>query len=825
MKRSTTLVKLELHRDLAQRKFCFAGNLAAKVERQDRPTMTMQSTWSVLVFFLFLLTSVSGALGGTTRSFDSDWLFFKGDSPGAERQMFDDTQWRKLNVPHDWSIEGPFAETNPTGPGGGYLPSGVGWYRKHFRLPIADAGKRVFVDFDAVMANSDVWINGTHLGKRPNGYVSFRYELTGHLQFGNAQNVLVVRADNSGQPASRWYTGAGIYRHVRLVVTASVHLGHWSTFITTPKVSVERAVVRVESEVVNQSSTPRNVTLQMTLQRPDGSIVNTIDTGPQTVEAGKSVMFVQEIETAKPELWGLETPALYSMLVRVREGKDTLDREAFPFGIREYHFDPATGFWLNGKNLKIKGACLHHDGGAVGSAVPLGTWERRLTSLKQIGVNAIRTSHNSVSPEFLELCDRMGFLVVAEMFDVWISAKRPYDYHLYFKEWSVIDTRDSVHRDRNHPSIVVYSAGNEIRDTVNSDLAKSTLRLLLETFHQNDPTRPVTQGLFRPNVSHDYDNGLADMLDVIGQNYREKEILAAHAADPRRKILGTETTHDRNAWLAMRDSPPYAGQFLWAGVDYLGEAHHWPEIAADFGLLDRTGAFKVRGYERQSWWSDGPVVHMARRVARREASPTDPGYETVEQRQAPSLFSDWTPSDISPHKENVEVYSNCEEVELLLNHKSLGVKTPPVDASPLNWSVPFEPGMLRAECRVKKQVVAVHEMGTAGRPAKIALSADKSKLSAQWDDVSYLTATVVDEHGVPVPSADNLVSFTVAGSGEIIAVDNGDNMSTEPFQARERHAYQGRCIAILRMLKPHGRARITASSQGLAPASVSINAE
>ena len=294
-----------------------------------------------------------------------------------------------------------------------------------------------------------------------------------------------------------------------------------------------------------------------------------------------------------------------------------VDEDAVPFGIREFRFDAATGFWLNGRNFKIKGVCLHHDGGAFGAAVPLRVWERRLEILKRLGVNAIRTAHNPPAPEFLDLTDRMGFLVMDEMFDSWTVAKNPYDYHRYFNEWSRIDTRDIVRRDRNHPSIIVYSAGNEIRDTPKAELAKTILRGLVDVFHENDPTRPVSQGLFRPNVSRDYDNGLADILDVVGQNYRENEILAAHRQKPTRKILGTENTHDRNAWLALRDNAPYAGQFLWSGIDYLGEARAWPGIGFPFGLLDRTGTPRPRAFERQSWWSDEPMVHITRRVAPR----------------------------------------------------------------------------------------------------------------------------------------------------------------------------------------------------------------
>ena len=752
---------------------------------------------------LSLAVCLSAAPRSTT-SFDSDWRFLKADAPGAEAPEFADASWRTLNVPHDWSIEGPFDQNNPGGPAGGFLPYGVGWYRKHFVLPAADATRRVFIDFDGVMANSDVWINGFHLGKRPYGYVSFRYELTGHLKFGNDSNVLAVRADNARQPASRWYEGAGIYRHVRLTVTDPVHFEHWATFVSTPKVASNEATVHVQSTVVNQSDAPVTVALQIAIVGPAGKTVRTVPTTAENLAPRKSADFAVDIPVASPEIWNFDHPAMYHAVAKVIAGTSSLDDETVFFGIREFHFDAATGFWLNGKNFKIKGVALHGD-------------------VKQLGVNGIRVAHNPVAPEFLDLCDRMGFVVMDEMFDCWTVAKTPYDYHLYFREWSKIDTTDTVRRDRNHPSIVVYSAGNEIHDTPKADLAKEILKGLVDTFHAADPTRPVSQALFRPNVSHDYDNGLADMLDVVGQNYRENEILAAHEAKPTRKILGTENTHERQVWLALRDHAAYAGQFIWCGIDYLGESHGWPSVAAFSGLLDHTGGFKPLAYQRQSWWSDKPMVRMTRRVAPPPVAPTDPGYEATQRREVQTLFADWTPKNSSAHEENVEVYSNCDEVELLLNGKSLGAKPLPADASPRNWRVSFEAGSLKAIGRNKGQVAANDELRTAGAPAKIVLAAERGKLTPEWDDVSYVTASVVDDHGVVVPSADHMIAFHVAGPGVIAAVDSADNASHEPFQASERRAYEGQCLAILKATAASGRITVTASSAGLAGASAAID--
>ncbi len=772
---------------------------------------------------LFLLGAAAlPAASRMTLAFDADWRFLKADAPGAEKPDFADAGWRTLNLPHDWSIEGPFDRQNPTRGAGAFLPAGIGWYRKRFTLTPDQARRRVWVEFDGVMANSDVWINGFHLGRRPYGYVSFRYDLTGHLSPGREANLLAVRADNSQQPASRWYAGAGIYRHVRLVLADPVHIEPDSLFVTTPRIETAQATVHVAGSVVNQSDAPRTVSIEVAILGPNGKTVKTSDPRTLLIPPAASADFQQDVVIQKPELWDLDHPALYGALVKVRAGKDTLDDDVAPFGIREFHFDAATGFWLNGRNFKLKGVCLHPEAGAVGTAVPLRVWARRLEQLRRIGVNAIRVAHNPPAPEFLDLCDRMGFLVMDEMFDCWTVAKNPYDYHLYFREWSHIDTRDTVRRDRNHPSVVLYSAGNEIRDTPKADLAHEILQGLVEVFHSNDPTRPVTQALFRPNVSHDYDNGLADLLDVVGQNYRENELLAAHQAKPTRKIVGAETTHDRRAWLAMRDNPAFSGQFLWAGIDYLGESPGWPAVASYSGLLDKTGAMKPIAWERESWWSEKPMVHMVRRVAPRQASPTDPGYEGRRPIPPETLFDDWTPADFSPHQETVEVYSNCAQVELSLNGRPLGSQALPADASARTWQVAFEPGTLRAACPGEAgKPGPAYELRTAGKAAKILLSADRNPLPPGWDEVSFVTATVVDENGVTVPAADPVIAFKVEGPGVVAAVDSADNTSHEPFRASERRAYHGWCVALVRARR-EGRMLVSASAEGLASEPLAI---
>lgn len=751
-----------------------------------------------------------------TRSLDTAWQFLKNDAPGAEQPDFDAAQWHTINLPHDWSIEGPFDEKNATGGAGGFLPSGVAWYRKQFKLDDLSENSRYFVEFDGVMENSDVWINGIHLGKRPNGYVSFRYELTEHLKKGS--NVIAVRADTSAQPASRWYSGAGIYRQVRLIETPRLSLVLGETQIVSSEISEKSATISVHAKATNQSEKETVVSSVLKIRDPAQTDLATQKVEDIRLKAGETVDLNFKVTLKNPALWSIEHPHLLTAVIGCNS-----DRESIHFGIRDAHFEPATGFWLNGKNLKIKGVCVHHDGGAFGAAVPLSIWRERLSRLKQLGVNAIRTAHNPPAPEFLDLCDQMGFLVMDELFDCWTVEKNPHDYHLYFNEWSKRDLRDTVLRDRNHPSIILYSAGNEIHDTPQEKLAYDILSGLVSTFHEYDPTRPVTQALFRPNKSHDYDNGLADLLDVIGTNYRDIELLAAQKAKPTRKIIGTEQSHDRKVWLRCRDNPQHAGQFLWTGIDYLGESRKWPTIASGSGLLDKTGAIRPMAWERASWWSSQPVLKIVRRTGEWKFAPTDPGFTPLDRAQV--VFADWTPRNAEPHEETVEIYSNCATVELFLNDQSLGAKELPADASPRTWKVSYAPGMLKAIGREGKNIVATDELRTAGAAAAIQLTSHRSKLTPDFDNVSIVTATVIDAQGTRVPDAAQLIRFAVEGPGSIAAVDNGDINNHEPYQATQHLAHQGTCVAYVRATESKGTIKIRAETEGLKTGSVQIETE
>jgi beta-galactosidase len=750
-----------------------------------------------------LFAGAALAEGRVTTSFDTGWRFFKGDAKGAELPSFKDAGWRVLAVPHDWSIEGPYDQANPAGRGGGYLPAGTGWYRKRFTLPEGDAKQRVRIEFDGVMANSDVWINGYHLGKRPYGYSSFAYDLTGHLKFGKGQaNVLAVRADNSVQPASRYYTGAGIYRHVRLVSTAPVHFGPGGVFVTTPEAGAASATVAIKADVINQGAAGGEYSLRTEIFDPSGKPVQSVEAS-QPVGPGQSIDIVQSAALASPQRWSPEQPALYRAVSTLRRGAEVLDEQETVFGVREARFEADTGFWLNGVNLKIKGVALHHDAGALGAAVPLAAWRRRFELLREVGVNAIRTSHNPVAPEFLDLADRMGFLVMDETFDTWMEAKHHGEqgYNRFFASWWEADTRAMVLRDRNHPSIVIYSVGNEIHDNLDDAEGFKKYRQQQDLIHSLDPTRPVTMALFRPGLSKVYENGFVETMDIVGQNYRENELVAAHLAKPSRKVIGTENGHTLAAWLALRDNAYMAGQFLWVGFDYLGEAD-WPATTYNQGLFDRAGNWKPLAYQRQSWWTGKPVVHIVRRS---------------DNAGTGNWVADWTPVDFDTYDDaRVETYSNADEVELFLNGKSLGAKARPADDSPRSWSLPFAKGTLRAVARNQGQEVATDELKTAGAPARIVLSTSGSdQLGAGWDDAAFVTARVVDADGVTNPNGSVAISFSVSGPGQLAAVDNGDINSHESYQSSTCKSALGQCLAVLKASATSGAITLKASAPGL----------
>jgi beta-galactosidase len=793
---------------------------------------------------LFAVVAACGANAARLReSGDFDWRFSKGDVTGAEQPGFNDSSWRKLNLPHDWSIEGPFDEKAPTGGPGGFLPTGVGWYRKTFTLSDAMQGRKISVEFDGVYENSDVWINGTHLGTQPYGYTSFACDLTPYLSDDGAPNVLAIRIDNSAQPNSRWYSGSGIYRHVWLTATDPVHVAHWGTYVTTPAVSAATATVRIRTWVLNEEPREIRVTLANEIVDADDRVVATVQSDAALAPGERE--FAQSVELAAPRLWSTRTPNLYRLRTTVTANGAARDNYETTFGVRSIVYDIDRGFLLNGEPVKMLGMCLHHDGGAVGAVVPEGVLERRLRLLQEMGCNAIRCSHNPMAPELYDLCDRLGLLVMDEAFDEW-TIRKPQIQHGYsdwFNEWYERDLVALIHRDRNHPSVVMWSAGNEILEQREPNGAE-VLGKLVTIFHREDPTRPVTAAMDNIfTADGPAPKAFPDLLDVVGYNYvnrwldrRETFFGPDRSTFPQRKFVGAEDagTHEVRGDYAFRATPAgtperaeYAskiieteklwkfalthdyviGHFMWTGVDYLGEAH-WPRRSSSSGALDTCGFPKDCYYLFQSIFSEKPMLH---------------------------LLPHWNWAGREGQVVPVLAYTNCDVVELTLNGRSLGAKArefpqhgflrgwvypkPPVSPTTadlhLAWDVPYEPGVLKATGWKDGQKVCETEVHTAGPAAALTLAVDRPTLRADARDVAHVTVTVVDAAGYVVPGADNLVKFDVQGAGTLIGVDNGNPESHEDFKSAERRAFGGLCLAIVQTGTAAGKIRVTASAEGL----------
>ena len=777
---------------------------------------------------LMILSGCSSTASRITDDFEFNWKFARGDLPEASERKFDDTRWRTVQIPHDWSIEGPYSQDNASCTG--YLPGGVGWYRKTFRLDPSQKDKLIAVEFDGIYNNSEVWINGHYLGKRPFGYIGFQYDLTPYIRF-NGSNVLSVRVDHSYVADSRWYTGSGIYRHVRLVIDDSVHITHWGVLVTTPIIESDGARINIQTRIENESQRTAAIKLVSEVHDPRGLLVKSIQT-EQSLSVSSEEIMGQTIEIPDPVLWDIDNPALYTLKSILLVNDMIVDEVDTPFGIRSFYFDPDKGFFLNGRNLKLKGMCLHHDAGCLGAAVPEKTWHRRLMAMREIGCNAIRCSHNPPAPEFLDLCDQLGFLVIDEAFDEftppkkkWIKGRnegRPdfYGYGEVFKEWSRRDIQDMVRRDRNHPSIILWSVGNEI-DFPNDPFSHPVLgenyqpnqppaenltgygRPLVEAVKELDTTRPVTVALAQAPMSNAV--GFADLFDVVGYNYQEQYYETHHAQYPDRCLYGSENGRSLEAWLAVLRHDYIAGQFIWIGIDYIGEAGIWPMKSWTGGQFDLCLNKKPVGWFRQSLWAEKPMIYLACRPDREPGRRWD--------RNQP-LDSHWN----WPGESTIEVtcYTNCDEAELFLNDQSLGIQQ--MELAPrrqLRWHIPFAPGTLKAVGRCKGRKTAEYILQTAGAPEKIRLIPDCVYLQADGRDVCHLKFEIVDENGNRLPEAENRVTFSIEGPAEIIGIGNANPASHQPMQADSLNVWQGRGLAVIRSQGIAGPVSITASSPGL----------
>jgi len=764
---------------------------------------------------------------------DADWRFRTGDFATATAPGFDDAGWRTVHLPHDWSIEGPFGPEY--GSGNGYAPGGIGWYRKHFTLDAAHKDKLVALEFDGVYDHAEVWINGHFVGGRPYGYSSFECDLTSLLRFGADENVVAVRVDHSRFADSRWYTGSGIYRHVRLRITDKLRIGHWGTYITTPEVKEGSAVVRVETAMENGSGQSQAFSLQLEVLGPDGQVAGSAAQAA-TVEAGKNVTVVQAIPVARPQLWSPMSPVLYTLKSRLLVEAAAVDETATPFGIRTLRFDPDKGFFLNERSMKLKGVCIHHDGGPLGAAVPDQVLERRLRLLKELGANAIRTSHNPPAPELLDLCDRLGLLVKDEAFDEftpaknkWVSGRNVgqpsrFGYAELFDQWSVVDVQDMVRRDRNHPCVILWSIGNEI-DYPNDPFSHPVLgnqyrpanppgeglvkcaKPLIEAIRKLDATRPVTAAL--ANMAMSDAVGLGQLLDVVGYNYQEARYPADHRKYPQRCLFGSENGHQLGNWAVVRDNDYVAGQFLWTGIDYLGEANRWPNRGSSAGLLDVCGFKKPSAWFRQSLWSDKPMVYLCASGGRGMGPRGARGEEHWNWPAATSV--------------TISCYTNCAEVRLTLNDKEIGTKRLAEAASGvLTWPVPFEPGVLKAVGLQEGKAVCEFALTTAGPARRIELRPDVTGVRANGRDICHVEFRVVDDKGARVPDADQEVSFEIAGPAVILGIGNADLNSPDNYKDQVHKAYQGRGLAILQSTATPGSITLKAAAAGLEPAPLTL---
>lgn len=782
---------------------------------------------------------------------ETGWNFLDTDIMGGENPEIDAGYWENVIVPHDWAISGAFDPSHDaiefrrrrgddeepiriTGSTGALPHVGVGWYRKEIEIPESYEGKSVLIEFDGAMSYAQVYLNGEYVGEWPYGYASFGFDLTPYVKLGQS-NLLAVRLENKPN-SSRWYPGAGIYRNVRLIVTGPVHMKQWGTYLTTPDISEGKGTVQLESRLVNNSGTTRNISVETRILSPDGKEVASLSTDADIAE---EVKINQTLEVPEPQLWSVETPVLYLAETRILENGEEMDRYKTSFGFRYFEFTNNNGFFLNGKRVQLNGVCLHHDLGPLGAAVNLSSLRHRMKMLQEMGCNSIRTSHNPPTPEMLDLADEMGFLVIDEAFDEWKHAKVRNGYHILWDDWAEKDMTALIHRDRNHPSVIMWSIGNEIQEQ-GIEGGEVYCQLLVDICKREDPTRPTTAGFNQWQAA--IENGFADIVDVAGWNYKPQHYNFIHNKFPHWKMYASETASTVSSrgeyffpaeekvhytrepyhcnsfdnefprWatspdreFAAQDSFPYmAGEYVWTGFDYLGEPTpynvQWPSRSSYFGIIDLCGIPKDRFYLYQSKWTDKEVLHLL------------PHWN-------------WEPGD----SVSVHCYTSYDRGELFLNGESLGIREK--DPSHLYttyrlvWDdIIFQPGELK--------IVALDEqnnplkeavMQTAGKPAKIVLEVDRNEIVADGKELAFVTVTIIDDNGVVCPRADNLVQFAVEGEGTLRAVGNGDPTSLESFVEPFRKAFNGKCMAILQSASESGKITLTATGEGLEQQQITIN--
>ncbi|MFY9151510.1 MAG: glycoside hydrolase family 2 TIM barrel-domain containing protein [Prolixibacteraceae bacterium] len=773
--------------------------------------------------------------------FDFEWQFHLGGAQGAEQPGFDDSSWRTLDLPHDWSIEdlpgadSPFNRDAISQVNGGFTTGGTGWYRKSFVLDEEQNSKRIVIQFDGIYMNPEIWINGVSLGSHPYGYTSFWFDITKHVIFGKP-NVLAVKVRNEGEN-SRWYSGSGIYRHVWLKVLEPVHVAQWGTSITTPEVNATSAKVNIGIKVNNQADKVLNIKVVTRILNGKGEETNMTES-EQTVEKSDLSEFVQEVVVKNPNLWSTDSPGQYTAISDVYSNDKLVDRAETKFGIRTTEFDVVKGFQLNGKSLKLKGACFHDDNGPLGSKSYDRAEERRVELLKASGFNAIRCSHNPPSPAFLDACDRLGMLVIDETFDMWQHPKNPNDYSLYFEKWWQKDVESMILRDRNHPSIILWSIGNEIPGMNKPEVVK-TAQMLADFVRKSDPSRKVIAAV--NGLNPDKDPFIAT-LDIAGYNYgsggdhlKDNIFNNDHQRVPSRIMIQTESypLEAFQSWMDVTDYPWLLGDFVWTAFDYIGEASigwrgyyqkqdFFPWNLAFCGDIDICGWKRPQSFYRDALWMTNQLSLFVK--------PPKPTFEENPNRESWSKWhwldavADWNWKGYENTSLEVSAYSSCEEVELFLNNKSLGrKKTDRSTEFKAIWYIPYQSGELKAIGYQDKKQVNTAIMQTANEPTQIKLTADRNEIKADGQDLSYITVELLDNKGIRNPKADNLVKFELEGPGTIVGVGNANPVSLESNQQPQRKAWQGRCLVIVKSGKKEGNLKLKATADGLAAASIQIN--
>lgn len=800
-------------------------------------------------FFYFIALLIAAFLAGSplkaqvsfgdAKLFNEHWLFSLSDDSTFVRPAFDDSQWRKLSLPHDWSVE---AQLSPTlASCTGYLPGGIAWYRKHFN--IADKAARHYIYFEAIYNRSEVYLNGHLLGKRPNGYISFLYDMTPYLKEGD--NVLAVRVDHSRYADSRWYTGSGIYRDVWMIAAPDTHFAQWGIGWHATSINDKMASVAVDMEVEKHSVTTARLEAQATLFDADGKQVASKRV---RVSDGKKGITKETVtlKVSKPQRWDLSSPYLYTLKTELLSNGKRIDGSETKVGLRTLKFDADKGFALNGRWMKVKGVCLHHDAGVLGAVVPHDVWKRRLQNLKEIGVNAIRMSHNPQAPVVYELCDELGLLVMDEASDEWEFPKRKWlqGWNVgkpgfdgtfdFFEEWIERDVTDMVRRDRNHPSIFMWSIGNEVDypndpyshpildgSTISQPMfggydpkAPDAMRIgiiakrLATCVRAVDTSRPVTGALAGVVMSNQ--TAYPQAVDVVGYNYTEDRYDQDHATYPKRIIYGSENRSDYEAWCAVRDKEFIFGQFIWTGTDYLGESGSWPSRGLYTGLLDLGSFAKPRGHFRASLWSEKPVTYIG----------TYPKHNYL----SIDAWDSWNYEAGQPIR--VVCYTNAPQARLLLNGKVVG-EMKPYDQKTgiISWDIPYQAGDLVAEgCDKDGRVMSNYSIKTSGRPYALKVTADRATLSGDRA-VAHITIEVVDENGIAVKLADNNITCEVEGPAKLLGLEGSDNQDMGDYTDNHQRVYRGRLLAYIQSAGKQGPVKVKFTSPLLQGAEVSLQVE